>query len=155
MKRDWIISGFKEEVEARIARAMDMDQSEVEQFKKTKAKGAAHWTSYGAGTFVIDPKAKKGTSSARDVRGDPERWWRSYGDVTNRSSWLKALAAEKQPDLFEIVSIRRTACSYCGGTGQVKKSSIKGLKALGGRHDWKETCPRCYGAAHDRGIGYR
>jgi len=53
------------------------------------------------------------------------------------------------------VSVRETPCETCGGTGQVKHTSIRGLKALGGRHDWKETCPRCYGARVDRGIGYR
>ena len=65
------------------------------------------------------------------------------------------MAVEKLPDLFEVVQIRRTPCAACGGTGAVKKSSVRGLNALGGRHDWKETCPRCFGAAEDRGIGYR
>jgi len=153
--RSWIVSGFKKEVESRIRRSMGMDEDEIELFKKTEAKGASHWTSYGAGTFVIDPNAKRGKSSGKGVRGDPERWWRSYGDVSGRSAWLRALAAEKVPDLFEVVQIRKTPCITCGGTGKVKKTSIVGLKALGGGHEWKETCPRCFGAGHDRGIGYK
>jgi len=153
--RSWITSGFKKDLEARIASKMGMDQAEIELFKKTKARGAAHWTSYGAGTFVIDPRAKKGKSTDKDVRGDPEHWWRSYGDISGRSAWLRAMAVEKLPELFEVVQIRRTPCKACGGTGQVKKSSVNGLRALGGRHDWKETCPRCFGAGEDRGIGYK
>jgi len=153
--RSWIISGFKKELESRIGAKMGLDKDEIEMFKKTKARGAAHWTTYGPGTFVIDPNAKRGKSSDRDVRGDPEQWWRAYGDVQQRSAWLRALAVEKLPDLFEVIQIRRSPCITCGGTGVVKKSSVTGLRALGGKHEWRETCPRCFGARYDRGIGYK
>ena len=77
------------------------------------------------------------------------------GQGDDRAWALRAYAAEQLPELFEIVQIRRTPCGKCGGTGQIKHASIRGLKALGGGHEWKQTCPRCYGAREDRGIGYR
>ncbi|MEM8883407.1 MAG: hypothetical protein AAGD14_05030 [Planctomycetota bacterium] len=153
--RSWIASGFKEELQKRIERRMSLESEELEGLSKTKATGAAHWASYGGGSFVVSPTAKRGKSTGKDVRGDPESWWRRYGDVQSRSTWLKAYAAEQLPELFEVVTIRESKCQKCGGRGVVDKSSVKGLKALGGGHNWKETCPRCYGARVDRGIGYR
>jgi tetratricopeptide (TPR) repeat protein len=153
--RSWIASGFKDDLESRLKRSMGLEKEEIEVIAKTKAKGAAHWTSYGPGSFVIDPKAKRGKSTDKAVRGDPERWWRAYGDINSRSAWLRAYAAEKLPGLFEVVSVRKTACHRCGGSGQVKQGSIHGIRELGGAHEWMENCPRCFGAGHDRGIGYR
>ena len=134
---------------------MRMGEEELVGLSKTKAKGALHWTSYGAGSFVLDPNAKKGKSSSKDIRGDPESFWRSYGDVSTRSAWLRAYAAEKLPQIFEVVTVRQTPCGKCGGKGQVKHSSVRGLEALGGAHEWHQTCPRCFGAGRDRGIGYK
>jgi len=153
--RSWVTTVLKKELLERIGRRMDMSDEELSALQKTKASGAPHWATYANGSFVIDPNAKKGKPSGNEVRGDPDSWWANYGDVQTRSTWLRAYAAENLPELFEVVSVRETPCETCGGTGQVKHTSIRGLKALGGRHDWKETCPRCYGARVDRGIGYR
>jgi len=153
--RSWISGPFKKELAERLQRRMRMSEEELEAISKTKAKGALHWTTYGNGSFVLDPKAKKGRSSGKQIRGDPEGWWRAYGDVSTRSAWLRAYAAEKLPGIFEVVTVRVTPCAKCGGTGQVKHSSVRGLEALGGAHEWRQTCPRCFGAGRDRGIGFK
>lgn len=153
--RSWITTELKDLVMKRVQKKMGVTSEELAPITETKAKGAAHWSSYGAGSFVMSPTAKKGKSSGRDIRGDPESWWRGYGDVSTRSSWLKSYAVETLPDLFEIISVRQSDCKTCGGTGVVSKMSVRGLKALGGKHTWKEVCPRCFGARVDRGIGYR
>ena len=129
--------------------------AEFENAAKALARGALHWTSYGSGTFVRAPHAKRGKRNRDQVVGDPGSWWRSAGDVSSRASWLRAYAAERLPELFEVVTVRKSPCIRCGGRGVVKKGSLHSLKAVGGRHEWFENCPRCYGAQNDRGIGFR
>jgi len=153
--RSWVVTVFKKELLERIEKRMGMSAEDLKALTKTKASGAAHWATYANGSFVMNPNAKKGKSNGKQIRGDPDSWWKNYGDVQTRSTWLRAYAAESLPELFEVVSIRETPCNKCGGTGQVKHASIRGLKALGGGHEWRQTCPRCYGARVDRGIGYR
>jgi len=153
--RSWITTMFEKELMERVERRMNMSDEELDGIRKTEPTGSTHWATYANGSFVIDPKAKKGKSSGKDVRGDPERWWRGYGDVQTRSTWLKAYAAEKLPELFEVVTVRETACEKCGGTGVVQHTSVRQLKSVGNGHSWKQTCPRCYGAGKDRAIGYK
>ena len=153
--RSWITGPFRKELVERMERKMRMTKDEMEGLSKTKAKGALHWTTYGNGSFVLDPRARKGKSSSKDIRGDPESWWRAYGDVSTRSAWLRAYMAEKLPEIFEVVTVRETPCEKCGGKGQVKHASIRGLQALGGKHEWNQRCPRCYGSGRDRGIGFK
>jgi len=153
--QDWVKSALRQELMDRIVNRMGLSGEEFEAISKTKAPGATHWATYANGSFVIDPKAKRGQSTDTEIRGDPEDWWKGYGDVQSRSTWLRAYAAENLPELFEIVTIRETACGTCGGTGRVKHMSIRGLEALGGRHEWYQTCPRCFGARVDRGVGYK
>ena len=40
-------------------------------------------------------RASTGKATKRDVRGDPEGWWRQYDDVNTRAAWIKAYAAER------------------------------------------------------------
>jgi len=150
----WATSALKDEIEVFIRHRMNMSAEEFERFTETRAKGSPHFATYWSGSFVISSRAKKGKSSAKAARGDPDTWWSSYADTKSRSTWLKAYVAERL-DLFEIVQIRSTPCSRCGGTGRVKKMSFKGLKALSGGHEWMEICPRCFGARSDRGVAYR
>ncbi|MEM8883406.1 MAG: hypothetical protein AAGD14_05025 [Planctomycetota bacterium] len=154
--RAWITGEFREELQRRIARRMELEPAELDGLSKTRAKGAAHWASYGGGSFVLSPTAKRGVSSRQQgVRGDPESWWRRFGDGQSRSTWLKAYAAEQLPELFEVVRIHETDCVRCGGRGVIVKGAFRSSKASGGRSQWKENCPRCFGARVDRGIGYR
>lgn len=149
----WITSEAKDQVEAGTRERMGLSEEEYELVRQSKSAGAPHWATYWSGSFILDKRAKKGKSSQREVRGDPDSWWGTYDDVNTRATWLKAYAAERLPDLFEIVQIRMTPCEKCGGTGQVKHMSIRAL--ADGRHEWMETCPRCFGAGEDRGVGYR
>jgi tetratricopeptide (TPR) repeat protein len=151
----WLKAEIAGLVAERTARRLGFSDDEMALFAGTKSKGALHWASYWSGTFAISKRAAVGQSTAREVKGDPEGWWTQYDDVNVRASWLKAYAAETL-DLFEVERTTQTACERCGGTGQIRKWSAQGLKALGaGGNDWKERCPRCFGACIDRGVGYR
>ena len=132
---------------------MGLSDEEYELVRESEPASAPHWASYWSGSFILDKRAKKGQSTQREVRGDPDSWWGAYDDVNTRASWLKAYAAERLPDLFEVVQIRMTPCEKCGGSGQVKHMSIRAL--ADGRHEWMEICPRCFGAlGHDR-LGFK
>ena len=150
--RSWVTSELKELVIQKVMERLGLSEAEAEMFLKSKGKGAPHWATYTGGTFVIDRRAKTGDSTKRAVRGDPEDWWAKYNDINTRSTWLKAYAAERL-DIFEVVRITVDDCSSCGGTGQVRKQSVQSV--AGGKHEWAENCPRCYGARQDRGVGYR
>jgi tetratricopeptide (TPR) repeat protein len=136
----------------RVTRRLGLTGEEAAALAGTRARGALHWASYWSGSFAISKRASVGKSTKREIRGDPERWWTQYDDVNARAAWLKAYAAERV-DLFEVGQVTMTPCDRCGGTGQVRKTSLTPL--ADGRHDWQERCPRCFGACEDRGVGYR
>jgi hypothetical protein len=148
----WVLAELEKTVLEQTSRRLRLTKEELEMLQETKPRGAPHWATYWSGTFVVSKRAKIGKSSKERVAGDPERWWATYRHVNTRATWLKAYAAERL-DLFEVVSIKSTDCERCGGTGRVRKMSLKAL--ADGRHEWKETCPRCFGAGIDRGVGYR
>jgi len=150
--RSWVTSQLRDEVERRIKRRLDVSPDELEMFLESKPQGAPHWATYANGSFVISRRAHTGKSSRKKIRGDPEAWWSQYNQVSTRSTWLKAYAAERI-EIFEIVRIITRDCEKCGGTGQVKKMSVNALSD--GRHEWSEICPRCFGARQDRSVGYR
>ncbi len=150
--KSWATAELPDLVKERTARRLGLTGEEIAVFVTTKAKGALHWASYWAGTFIVSKRAALGKTSKREIRGDPDDWWTAYDDVNTRASWLKAYAAERI-DLFEVVQVNTTTCDKCAGTGQVTKMSLTALPD--GRHEWQERCPRCFGACDDRGIGYR
>ena len=150
--KSWVLSTLEKELEARIKKRLELSPEEWELFTDSQGKGAPHWATYREGTFVIDKRAKRGKSTKRRIRGDPNQWWRGYTDTNTQSTWLKAFAAERLK-MFEVVMVRHTPCTSCGGTGVVGKQSVKALED--GRHEWKETCPRCFGAKEDRAVGYK
>lgn len=150
--RSWVTSELPKDLETKIRERMQLTGEEWEEFSGSDAPGSPHFATYAGGSFVISKRAKKGSSSKRAVRGDPEDWWSAYRDVNTRSTWLKAYAAERL-DIFQVVYIRNQACARCGGTGQVRKMSFKEVEGVG--HEWRETCPRCYGAREDRGVAYK
>jgi len=141
----WATTELPDLIKHRTAKRLDLSPEETEALAGTEATGALHWASYWSGSFAISKRAAIGQSTNREVRGDPEAWWRQY-DVTTRAAWLKAYAAE-HVGLFELVQVNKTPCERCGGTGQIEKSDM--------RRVWQERCPRCFGACEDRGIGYR
>jgi tetratricopeptide (TPR) repeat protein len=136
----------------RTARRLGLEGEEAEALAGTQAPGSPHWASYWSGTFAISKRASTGQSTKREIRGDPEGWWRQYDDVNTRAAWIKAYTAERV-GLFEVVQVTTTPCERCGGTGQVTKWAPRGL--ANGRSEWQERCPRCFGACDDRGVGYR
>jgi hypothetical protein len=69
-------------------------------------------------------------------------------------NFLLAYAAERVPELFEIVQIRHEECERCSGRGALEHSSLnRGTRGRG--HEWREACPRCFGAGYDRIVAYR
>jgi len=150
--RAWVLAELEKTTLEQTAKRLRLDGNEMEMLLETKSKGAPHWATYWSGSFVISKRAKVGTSTNESVKGDPEKWWATYNHVNTRATWLKAYAAEHL-DLFEVVSIKSTDCERCGGRGTVRKLSFMVQK--GGQQEWKETCPRCFGAGIDRGVGYR
>ncbi|MHC4971005.1 MAG: hypothetical protein ACYTG3_01605 [Planctomycetota bacterium] len=148
----WALDQLEKTVTEQTARRLRLNKDEMEMLLETKPKGAPHWATYWSGSFVVSKRAKTGTGTKDAPRGDPEKWWATYRHVNTRATWLKAYAAERL-DLFEVVSIKSTDCERCGGRGQVRKMSLTSTKA--GQHEWKELCPRCFGAGIDRGVGYR
>ncbi|MHC4729734.1 MAG: hypothetical protein ACYS6Z_03950 [Planctomycetota bacterium] len=150
--RAWVLAELEQTVLEQTARRLRLNGDEMEMLLETKPRGAPHWATYWSGSFVVSRRANVGQSTKDSIRGDPEKWWATYRHVNTRATWLKAYAAERL-DLFEVVSIKSTDCERCGGHGKVRRMSFTALKD--GRHEWKETCPRCYGAGIDRGVGYR
>ncbi|MGQ0612129.1 MAG: tetratricopeptide repeat protein [Planctomycetaceae bacterium] len=149
----WVTSKLPEEIEKAVRAAMGISAEEYTRFLATRGKGALHFASYGPGSFVVDPRARRGKSSPKEIRGDPNDWWRGSADVTTRTSFLRALAAERLTEIFEMMSVRTSGCTSCGGTGQVRKQSMSEVKGVG--HEWSELCPRCFGAREDRGVAFR
>ncbi len=149
----WVTSKLPEEIEKAVRAAMGISAEEYKKFLATRGKGALHFASYGPGSFVVDPRARRGKSSPKEIRGDPNDWWRGSADVQTRASFLRALAAEKLTDIFEMMSVRTSGCLSCGGSGQVRKQSMSEVKGVG--HEWSELCPRCFGAREDRGVAFR
>jgi tetratricopeptide (TPR) repeat protein len=150
--KSWATAELPDLIKDRTARRLGLSAEELAAFLATKSQGALHWASYWAGTFIVSKRAAVGKTTKKEIKGDPDDWWTTYDDVTARSSWLKAYAAERL-DIFEVVQVTTTPCERCGGTGQVTKMSFTSLQD--GRHEWQERCPRCFGACDDRGIGYR
>jgi hypothetical protein len=149
----WVTSQLPDQIGQRVRTRLNLTDDEYAAFQGTKAKGALHWATYKDGTFVISKRARVGKSSAKTKRGDPDEWWASNTDLSSRATFLKAYAVEKMPELFEVVQVRVTPCRTCGGTGTVRKASVNSVEGVG--HQWKEICPRCFGAREDRAIGYR
>ncbi len=150
--KSWVTTVMPKVLEKKVRERLEMSQDEWDLFKETKAKGAPHFATYWSGSFIVNKRVAQGKSSKRVIRGDPERWWETYQDVSVRATMLKAYAAERVK-LFEVVYVRNTACERCGGKGVVTKSSVNAV--ADGRHQWRQTCPRCYGAKYDRGIAYK
>jgi len=150
--RAWALAQLCDEVKERVQRRLGLSDDEMDMFLASKAKCALHWASYWTGSFAVSSRVKLGKSTSRTQRGDPDQWWNTYQDVSVRTSWLKAFVAERS-DLFEVVQVNQEECERCGGSGLVTKWSPTAL--ADGRHEWKELCPRCFGAKVDRGIGYR
>jgi len=150
--RSWVDVELPDLVRDGTARRLQLTDEELEFFLESRAKGAPHWASYWTGSFIVSKRASIGKSSKRQIRGDPEAWWKFYDDGQTRASWLKAYAAERI-DLFEVVQVNMTPCDRCGGQGHVTKWSVNALPD--GRHEWEERCPLCFGARENRGIGYR
>ena len=149
----WATSQLRDQIALRVRSRLNLTDEEYASFAGTKAKGALHWATYKDGSFVISSRAKVGKSSSKTIRGDPDDWWAGNTDLSSRATFLKAYAVEKMPELFEVVQVRVTPCKTCGGTGTVRKASVNSLEGTG--HQWKEICPRCFGAREDRAIGYR
>ena len=153
----WVRAEMADEIKRRIGERMGLSPEEVEAFLKQKRTGAPHWASYWSGTFVFDKRAKRGQTTKKAIRGDPEGWWSQYGDVSTRGNFLRAYAAERLPDLFEVIQVTLKDCERCGGTGRTRHVSVTEVGALSGGqgHEWQQLCPRCFGAARDRAVSYR
>ena len=149
----WVIGSASGKVFQRVERRLALGEGELSMLRDTEPTGAPHWATYKDGTFVVSVRAVRGGSARRTVRGDPEAWWRRFHDINTRSTFLKAYGAERLPELFEVVSIRSTPCIRCGGTGRIRVMMF--MRANEGPTEWKQTCPRCFGARDDRGVGYR
>jgi len=147
---NWVTAELPAMLKQRIMRTMDLTDEQYDAFMANKGKGAPHFAGYWSGSFI---RQKRGVKTAgKGIKADPERWWGGY-DVQTKANWLKAYMAESLGDIFEIVSVRHTDCNRCGGTGRVRKMSL--TPAAGGKHEWKEICPRCFGARQDRSVSYR
>ena len=157
----WVTSRLEKTLRQRIAERLGLTGKELDDFLKDKSHSSPHWANYWSGSFIFSPRAVRGKHSKRVVRGDKDRWWAAYGDAGPRGSFLRAYAAERLPRLFEMVQVKTPACESCGGKGQVKHMSVHPLSSLGGSagngagHEWFQRCPRCFGAKHDRVVGYR
>jgi len=149
----WVTSKLPEEIEKAVRATMGITEEEYKRFLANRGRGALHFASYGGGSFIVDPRARRGRSTPKEIRGDPNDWWRGSADVQTRTAFLRAYAAEKLGDHFEMASVRGTACTSCGGTGQVRRQSMTEVKGVG--HEWSELCPRCFGAREDRGVAFR
>lgn len=148
----WVSGELPGELQRRVRNRMNFDGAQFEAFLGLRTHSAPHWASYWSGSFVLSGRTKKSAPKG-GPKADPDLWWNTYTDTQTRSSWLKAFAAERLPELFEVVMVNNRDCERCGGVGQVKKMSFQGVEGVG--HEWMEVCPRCFGACQDRGIGYR
>lgn len=151
----WVTSELSKELERRVRDRMNFDERSYQEFLARRGNIAPHYATYWSGSFILTARTSGGKQGKYEIRGDPDRWWASYDDPVVRRSFLKAYAAEKLTEVFEVVVVRNTDCEKCGGRGKVKQVSLTSVKALGGAHEWWETCDRCFGCCQDRAIGYR
>ncbi len=114
--------------------------AEYERMLKEARRGAPHFASYGAGSFMVKQRGVKG--------GNEHSYWNAL-NYEGRQAWMRAYAAERLEDIFEIVGVAHRDCSKCGGTGRIKFLSLRNSK------QWKEVCSRCHGGRTDRAIKYR
>ena len=149
--RSYIDTGLERDLLAKLKSELELTDEQVEQFRERGSSGSAHWATFHHGSFIFDPFAKRGRGEG--PKGDPDAWWTQYSDVATRSAFLRAYAAERLDELFETVRIRYKPCIGCGGKGAVRNSSIRSVS--GGRHEWHETCDRCFGCGRDRVVAYR
>lgn len=151
----WVTSGFPDAVRERLKTRLGISDEEVDLLLSRRGRGSPHWASYWSGSFILSKRAVRGESTTTAIRGDPDRWWNAFAGVQGRSNFLRAYAAERLPELFEVVQVKIRTCEKCGGTGKTGHVSPRGLHSLGGRHQWQQRCPRCFGALADRSVGYR
>jgi tetratricopeptide (TPR) repeat protein len=149
----WALSGLPAELRARIGERLDLDEDQVAELEPTRTTGMPHWTHYWSGSFTVSSRAKLGKSTNRRIRGDPEEWWNRNPGLTGRTAFLSAFAVERLPDLFEVVRVRFENCSRCGGRGVITRAAFDAARTAG--HEWKQLCPRCFGAKRDRIVAYR
>jgi tetratricopeptide (TPR) repeat protein len=146
----WIKGDFADMLRERTMRTLGLSQEEHNQLMETKAKSAPHFAGYWTGSFIKQMGRLK--TSGKGPKADPEKWWRQY-DTQTKANWLKAYMAEELSDIFEVVRVHHTDCQKCGGTGRVRKMSL--TPTASGKHEWKELCPRCFGARQERHVAYR
>ncbi|MHC4938298.1 MAG: tetratricopeptide repeat protein [Planctomycetota bacterium] len=146
--RSYVENGLAADLTGLIQRELGLTDKQVEEFNRRGSDGSAHWATYHHASFIFDPFAKP------DGRG-PEDWWTQHSDTATRSTVMRAYAAEKLPELFELVRVKYKPCIGCGGNGTRKQSSVRSVRALGNKHAWLEKCDRCWGCGRDRVVAYR
>ncbi|MHC4667816.1 MAG: hypothetical protein ACYTFD_05375 [Planctomycetota bacterium] len=151
----WSTSRLPRDLARRIGERLGLERQQVEELLETRAGGSPHWATYWSGSFIVSRRARRGQTTPKAIRGDPDRWWARYADGGARANFVKAYAAERLPDLFEVVEVRANECTTCGGKGQVRHVSVRQLSAIRGGHEWLQRCPRCFGARVDRSVAYR
>jgi len=151
----WATDGMPDELRARIGERLGLEPRQVDALAARQGKGAPHWASYWSGTFVIVKRLHPQANSQRSrIRANPEGWWHTYSDAEPRMNFLLAYAAERVPELFEVVQVRHEECERCSGHGTLEHVSLN-RPIAGVGHEWREVCPRCFGAGYDRIVAYR
>ncbi|MEM8883405.1 MAG: hypothetical protein AAGD14_05020 [Planctomycetota bacterium] len=151
----WARTDLAAAIRRRLMKQMGIDEATFSELAKNRPGGSAHWATYGTGSFIHDPFAKRGIAGRGEIAGDPESWWVQYTDVARRAAYLRAYAVEKNPELFEMVRAYYKPCSGCGGKGVKQHTAARSVRAIGGRHEWWQACPRCFKCGRDRVVAYR
>ena len=147
--RAWLDNELAGAVSERVRKRLGITEDEYAEFAKARARGAPHFATYWSGTFIVNTRTKKGAKP----NGAPESWWTTYKNSSTRATWMKAYAAERNPELFEVVQVRFHDCERCGGRGFVRMLDLnpRGSNPM----EWNKRCPRCLGAQRDRAVAYR
>jgi hypothetical protein len=132
---------------------MGLSKDEERDLLETRPDGPPHWAGYWTGSFILSNRAATGSHTDKEPVGDKDRWWGLYSDAGPRVNFLRAYAAERLPDLFEVVQVKTPPCERCGGTGRIRHTSVHPI--AGGGHEFTVRCARCYGACQDRVVAFR
>ena len=168
-RRDLPEAAFARMAEKYMSRYDDVTPEEARAFwdRRLELRSKPRWrrSSYGSGTFIVDPPKIKppkrnsgGGGGARrpgsggggsvQIPKPPTRdqWW-DKANVKDKTQWVLAYFAERS-ELFELGDREFRPCQLCHGVGLLSKTLQTG-------DTLSYLCTRCGGAQQDVVVKYR
>ncbi len=167
-RRDLPEAAFTRLAEKYMHRYDDVTPEEARTFwdRRLEQRRKPRWrrSSYGAGTFIVDPpkikppkrnqrggqrRQGRGGGGSAQIPKPPTRdqWWTSKATAKDKTQWVLAYFAERS-ELFELDNREFRPCQLCHGVGLLSKTLQTG-------DVMSYLCTRCGGAQQDAIVKYR